>query len=378
MRAAVTRSRGSGFEIAELNIDCPRDHEVLVAIMASGLCHSDWDFANSDFGQTFPTVLGHEIAGVVQAVGPHVTQIAPGDHVVGCTVASCGACEHCMMGNRLHCLNPTVGSRRAGDPPRLSESGATVAQAFGLGGFADHAVIHESQLVAVDSAIPFDKAAVLGCSVATGGGVVLRSARVQPMESVVILGAGGVGLNAIQVSALVGARKVIAIDVDDSKLKLARTFGATHVVNSKSEDAVERISRITGGRGVDHAFEMSGLPGPLDQGMAMLGRHGTMYVVGLQHTGTTVDFPAAVGDGLTMRFEHAVRGVKMGSTNFKIDVPYYAELYMQGRLNLDDLVTDTISLDQINKGFARMHSGETAGRTVITFESKNTEKGSIV
>jgi S-(hydroxymethyl)glutathione dehydrogenase/alcohol dehydrogenase len=241
-----------------------------------------------------------------------------------------------------------------------SADGQPLWQFMGIGGFAEQTIIHETMLVAIDPRVPFDRAAVLGCAVVTGAGAVMRCAEVRPRETVVVIGAGGVGLNAVQAAALVGARKVIVVDVQDDKLELARVFGATHLINSSIADPVEAVSEITTGRGADHVFEMTGLPGPLQQGWEMLGRDGTVYIVGLQAPGAIFELPSAeFGRGAS------VRSVVMGSTNFKIDIPYYAELYLQGRFNLDDLVAQGIDLDEINDGYARMHDGGGVARTVI-------------
>ena len=362
-RAALLKDRNLGaFTLGSVKISAPAAGEVLVAVKASSLCHSDWNFIENDYGNPLPALLGHEFAGVVERVGPGVTQFQPGDHVVACVVPSCGACERCLEGERAWCLHPEIAQRATGDA-RIEADGKGVWQLSGLGGFADHTLIHESQLVAIDTRIPFDRAAVLGCAVVTGAGAVIRCAEVRPRQTVVVFGAGGVGLNALQAAALVGARKVIVVDVHEHKLELARKFGATHIVNANLVDPVETVLEITDGFGVDHAFEMTGLAGPLMQGYQMLGRKGTVYIVGMQKPGSTFDVPAAdLGRGI------GVRAVRMGSTNFKVDIPFYGELYLQGRLNLDDLVDRNITLDQINDAYASMLSGDSAGRSVITFD----------
>lgn len=365
-QAAVIREFGKPYVIEDIVLDEPRGREVLVQVKGSGLCHSDQNFANTDHGLPLPLVLGHEAAGIVIAIGPDVSEIAIGDPVTACPVPSCGRCTECMQGNRVHCLNPEVASRGADEPPRITIQGEPATQFTGLGGFASHMLVHESQLVAIDPRVPFDRAALLGCGVVTGAGAAIRSAAVKPRETVVVIGAGGVGLNTIQAAVLVGARKIIAVDVQDDKLELAKRFGATHTVNSTEGDPVEQVMSITDGQGAHHAFDVTGLAGPLKQASNMIGRRGTVYAVGMQKAGTVLDW--AVDPYTTMRaaFEHGVRGVNMGSTNFKIDVPYYAELYLQDRFNLDDLVSDTIELSEINEGYEKLAKGGVA-RSVITF-----------
>jgi S-(hydroxymethyl)glutathione dehydrogenase/alcohol dehydrogenase len=359
--ALVENGDAHRFDVADVRLSELQDGEILVDVRAVGLCHSDWIFVSQDRGNPFPALLGHEVAGVVAAVADGVTEFAVGDHVVGCGVGSCGECEQCREGRRVWCLHPERSRRAADEPARMTDSdGRPLWQFMGIGGFAEKAIIHETMLVTVDSRVPFDRAAVLGCAVVTGAGAVMRCAEVRPRETVVVIGAGGVGLNAVQAAALVGARKVIVVDVQDDKLELARTFGATHVINSRDVDPVQAVSQITAGRGADHVFEMTGLAGPLEQGWAMLGRDGTVYIVGLQAPGSVFELPSAeFGRGAS------IRSVVMGSTNFKIDIPYYAELYLQGRFNLDDLVAHGIDLDEINDGYARMHDGGGVARTVI-------------
>jgi S-(hydroxymethyl)glutathione dehydrogenase / alcohol dehydrogenase len=365
-RAALIREIGKPYVIEDIVLDEPRGREVLVQVKGSGLCHSDQNFALHDTGMPLPMVLGHEAAGIVIGVGPDVADVALGDHVVACAVASCGRCNECLQGYRVNCLHPEVAARGAGEPSRITAGGEAVFQAFGLGAFADHMLVHECQLVAIDPTVPFDRAAMLGCGVVTGGGAVLRSAQVRPGDSVVVIGAGGVGLNAIQTAELVGARKVIAVDLQEDKLVLARRFGATHTVNPADGDPVEQVRAITGGLGVDHAFEVTGGQAPLKQAAAMLGRRGKVYVIGMQKAGSTLDWEVDAFSTPHISSEQGLRGVNMGSTNFKIDVPYFAELFLQDRYNLDDLVSSNIELDNINEGYAALAKGGVA-RGIITF-----------
>ena len=366
VRAAIIDELGAQrFTSAEVRLSALEPGEVLVQVKAAGLCHSDWNFVTQNWGNPFPALLGHELAGVVEAVGEGVTEVQVGDHVVACGVTSCGECQNCLDGGRVWCLR-TERSRRLPDaPPRLSTAdGEPLWTMMNLGAFAQKTIVHQLNLVTIDPAVPFDRACVLGCAVATGAGAVIRTAEVKPGESVVVIGAGGVGLNAIQAAALVGARKVIAVDVQDEKLALATKFGATHVVNSSGVDAVATVRGLTGGLGVEHAFEMTGLERPLQDGYEMLRRNGTVYIVGMQALGSTFSVPSAEFFRGT-----SVRAVTMGSANFKVDIPFYAELYLQGRFNLDDLVGQSLTLDQIDEGYAQLLSGGGVARSVITFEA---------
>jgi S-(hydroxymethyl)glutathione dehydrogenase / alcohol dehydrogenase len=368
VRAAIIDQLGAEtFTGAHIRLSALQPGEVLVQVKAAGLCHSDWNFVTQNWGNPFPALLGHELAGVVEAVGAGVTGVHVGDHVVACGVTSCGECDNCIDGGRVWCLRTERSRRSADSPPRLSTAdGEPLWTMMNLGAFAQKTIVHEMNLVAIDRAVPFDRACVLGCAVATGAGAVLRTAEVKPGESVAVIGAGGVGLNAIQAAALVGARKIIAVDVQDDKLVLAAKFGATHVVNSSQVDAVSAVRELTGGLGVEHAFEMTGIQKPLQQGYDMLRRNGTVYIVGMQALGSTFSVPSAEFFRGT-----SVRAVTMGSANFKIDIPYYAELYLQGRFNLDDLVGRRLTLDQIDEGYAEMLSGGGVARSVISFEERS-------
>lgn len=366
MKAAVLDEVGAKYEIREIQIDSPIGREILVDVKASGLCHSDEHIRENDFGFPMPTVLGHELAGVVREIGPDVTEFSVGDHVTGCLVAFCGHCDQCVMGAPFRCENQeTVGVRQADEAPRMSTmDGTPITQFQGLGGFAEQSLVHENQLVQVNKEIPFDRACLLGCGVITGAGTAINTASVRVGDYVAVFGCGGVGLNGIQGAAIAGARKVIGIDLQPGKLELAKKFGATDVINPAEEDLNERILEITNGYGVHHAFEMIGLLPTMKQAFSILGKDGTAYVIGMQKPGTTLDIEL-FNDVLMNR--KAVKGVYMGSSNPRIDIPLYADLYVQGRLNLDDLVSKRIKLEDINETYAELGGGQVA-RAVITFD----------
>lgn len=366
MRAAVTRGVGEKFEISEVTIAEPMDHEVLVDIRASGLCHSDITVAEQGMGVPMPVVLGHEIAGVVTAVGSAVSRIRVGDHVVAAALQPCGQCRACLKGRLWACSKPGALDRDPGAAPRLRDGKGALGQLQGLGGFAEQALIHENQLVAIDPAMPFEQASLIGCAVASGAGSVFNVARVQPGQSVAVFGCGGVGLNAIQAAVLAGATSVIGVDIQPEKLGLAKKFGATEVVDSSQVDVVQAIGELTESEGVDHAFVMVGVPAVAESALGVLGHDGTVYLIGGMSPGTELTLRPSPGDSLLLPYQQGVRGSWLGSSNFYNDIPLYVDLYLKGRLNLDDLVSNTIALDEINEAYEALEGGGVA-RSVITF-----------
>src|ERR1700681_3360073 len=279
MKALVLNAIGRGFDFEDVDIATPIGREVLVDVQASGLCHTDLLFATHDFVPT-PSVLGHEVAGIVAAVGPDVAQLRVGDHVVGSLAQSCGACARCLLGRPFQCIHPESTLRRPTEAPRLSRSGEALFQGFGLGGFAEQSLIHENQLAVVPKEMPFAQAALLGCGVVTGAGSVLNTANVRAGESVVIFGAGGVGLNAISGARLAGASRIVAIDIQQQRLDAARRFGATDVIDSATSKPVEAVRDLLPG-GADHVFDFVGLKLVAEEGLAMLGVGGGLYLVGV-------------------------------------------------------------------------------------------------
>src|ERR1700726_22180 len=359
MKALVVNALGRGFDVEDVDIAAPIGREVLVNVQASGLCHTDLLFATHDIAPT-PSVLGHEVAGIVVALGPDVTQVHVGDHVVGSLAQACGACARCLSGRPFQCQHPEATLRRPDDAPRLSRGGIGLFQGFGLGGFAEQALIHENQLVVVPKDLPFAQAALLGCGVVPGAGSVLNTANVSAGDTVVIFGAGGVGLNAVSGARIAGASRIVVIDIQAKRLDAARRFGATDVIDSTTSKAVEAVRDLLPG-GADHVFDFVGLKSVAEQGLAMLGAGGGLYLVGVTkpEVGLDVNIFDAIGG------QKRVQGVNYGSTNFKSDIPMYAELYLQGRLNLDDLVSKRIALGDVNDGYAALKSGS-LNRVVVT------------
>jgi S-(hydroxymethyl)glutathione dehydrogenase/alcohol dehydrogenase len=359
MKALVVNALGGRFEPDDVEIAAPIGREVLVDVQASGLCHTDVLFATNNI-IPMPAVLGHEVAGIVAEVGPDVQQFKIGDHVVGSLVQSCGACARCLSGRSFQCQHPESTLRRPTDPPRISRHGVGVFQGLGLGGFAERALIHENQLAILPKEMPFAQASLLGCGVVTGAGAVLNTAQVSAGETVVIVGSGGVGLNAISGARIAGASRIVVIDIQPKRLEAAKHFGATDVVDSSKTNPVEAVRGFLPG-GADHVFDFVGSKAVAEQGLAMLGVGGGLYLVGV--TRPEVNLELNIFDAIGGQ-KH-VEGVNFGSTNFKRDIPMYAALYLQGRMNLDDLVSKRISLREVNEGYAALRDG-TLNRVVVT------------
>lgn len=359
MKALVLNAVGRGFDFENVDIAPPIGREVLVDVRASGLCHTDLLFATHEIVPT-PAVLGHEVAGIVDAVGPEVRQLHVGDHVVSSLAQSCGACTRCLSGRPFQCKYPESTLRRRTDAPRLNRNGIALFQGFGLGGFAERALIHENQLAVVPRELPFPQAALLGCGVVTGAGSVLNTANVSAGETVVIFGAGGVGLNAVSGARIAGASRIVVIDIQSKRLDEAKRFGATDVIDSAKTKPVEAVRDLLPG-GADHVFDFVGQKAVAEQGLAMLGVGAGLYLVGVARP--DVDIGVNVFDAIAG--QKRVQGVNFGSTNAKRDIPMYAELYLQGRMNLDDLVSKRISLREVNEGYAALKDGSLT-RVVVT------------
>ncbi|MEM7342083.1 MAG: Zn-dependent alcohol dehydrogenase [Actinomycetota bacterium] len=363
MKAAVLNAIPGQLDIEDVDIDDPAPREVLIRTVAAGLCHSDLHFMEGTYPHPCPAVLGHESAGVVEAVGSDVTYVSPGDHVITCLSAFCGYCEQCISGHLTLCENTdTELVRKPGQPSRLSRpDGSPVNSFYHLSSFAEQMLVHEHALVKIDNEMPLDRAALIGCGVTTGLGAVFRTAKVEPGQTVAVIGCGGIGLSAVQGARITGANKVIAIDMVASKLELAQTMGATHVVNGTDGNAVEQVMELTGGNGVHHSFEAIGLKQTAEDAFKMLRNGGQATVIGMIPVGTMVEV-----HGADLLNEKTLTGSNMGSNQFRTDMPRFVEMYMDGRLMLDEMVSKTIDLHEINAGFEEMKAG-TVARSVITF-----------
>jgi S-(hydroxymethyl)glutathione dehydrogenase / alcohol dehydrogenase len=363
MQAAIFRKPHEPLTIEAVDIDTPGRREVLVRTAASGVCHSDLHLVdgNGRFPIGDPYVLGHEGAGVVEAVGQDVTYVRPGDHIVACLSGFCGACAQCLAGHPNLCTGGIV-LRPSSAAPRLSMDGASVVQGFGIASYAERMLLHENSLVRIDDEIPLDRAALVGCGVLTGVGAALRTAAVRAGQTVAVFGCGGVGLSIVQGARIAGARQIIAVDQFDSKLEMARNLGATHAVNSSQDDPVQAVRSLTRGAGVDHAFEAVGVATLVRQAIECLAIRGTATIVGVLPPDATIEF-----SWMAIRPECRVQTSRMGSNQFRVDIPNYLELYRQGRLQLDEMVSRRRPLTEINDAFRAMKAGEVA-RTVLVFE----------
>ena len=361
MKAAVLHAPGKALEIETITLANPSHNEVLVEVAATGLCHTDLHFMEGNLALNTPTVLGHETAGIVRAVGSGVSYLKPGDHVVGCLSAFCGTCEMCLSGHPSICEDQEAVNRSDSEQARLELESKTLHQFMNLSAFADHMLVHEHALAKIDPAMPLDKAALIGCGVTTGVGAVMRTAQIEVGSTIVVVGCGAVGINTIQGARLAGALNIIAIDINDDRLEFAKSFGATHVINSSGLDSVEEVMQITSGKGANYVFEAVGNPMLAKQGFMMLRKNGTLVLIGLMSSGAEVSLPFH-----QFIAQRKVIGCDMGSNRFRSDMQVLVQLYLDGRLKLDELLTGRIPLTQINEGFAGMKRGEGI-RTIIDF-----------
>ncbi len=360
MKAAVLRQVNTPMEIEEVAISKPGPREVLVRTVAAGVCHSDMHFYNGTYPGQFPLVLGHESAGVVEQVGADVHYVKPGDHVITCLSVFCGHCEFCLTGHMSLCQEPEL-NRDAEDEPRLGTPEARVGQFASLGSFAEYMLVHEHAVAKIRKDMPLDRAALIGCGVTTGVGAVIHTADVEAGSTVAVIGCGGIGLSCINGAYIAGAARVIAVDMVPSKLELARKFGATDVINAGDGDAVEQVRELTGG-GVHYSFEAIGLKQTAEQAFKMLRAGGTATVIGMIPPGDMVSI-----HGPELLSEKTLQGSFMGSNRFRVDMPRYVDLYLQGRLHLDDLVSSRIKLADVNDALLALETGEVA-RSVIMFD----------
>jgi S-(hydroxymethyl)glutathione dehydrogenase/alcohol dehydrogenase len=362
MKAAIFHEAHKPHTFEEVDIDQPRGHEVLVRTVASGVCHSDLSIAEGKVPVPTPMILGHEPAGIVEAVGDRVTGLKPGDHVIARLGLYCGSCKHCLSGHPNRCNNRAAMQRRPDERPRMLYRGQKIAGVSGDGaGFAEKMLTHENGFVKIPDDVPLEAAALIGCAVVTGVGAVLNTAKVEPGTTVAVFGAGGIGLSAIQGARIAGARRVIAVDVNESKLAAARRFGATDTVDASSTDPVAAIMKLSGD-GADYSFEAIGLKQTAEQCIDCLAVGGTATIIGVIAPGQKVEI-----DPMSLLSEKRVQGCLMGSVRFPIDAPRYIEFYKQGRLLLDEMVSRRCRLEDLDDAFAAMNRGEVL-RSVIMFD----------
>jgi S-(hydroxymethyl)glutathione dehydrogenase/alcohol dehydrogenase len=367
MRAAVLYEANQPMVIEDLSLEGPRTGEVLVRIAATGICHSDYHVIDGTWhgpGYPKPIVLGHEASAIVEAVGPNVSLVKPGDHVILSFVSTCGRCQPCVRGEPYLCNGMRSPAGTMTDGTRRLRKGDQEINHFGrMSSFAEMAIVHESQAIPIRPDMPLDRAALIGCAVMTGVGAVLNTARVEPGATMAVFATGGVGLNVIQGGTLVNASQIIAVDLLDNKLEYARTVGATHTINSSKEDPIEAIRELTGGMGVDYAFDAIGLPSVSRQAYDCTRPGGTTVVVGMAPTGAEIPIPATIAGS-----SKTVKGCFYGSTRPAVDFPRLVDFYVQGRLKLDQIISRRYRLDEINEAFAALARGDNA-RGVIVMES---------
>lgn len=356
------RKVGEPLTIEEVALAHPGPDEVLIDVAAAGLCRSDLHYLEGSYLTELPTVLGHEAAGVVAAVGEDVTHVRPGDHVISSLSVFCGSCLYCLADDPHLCDGREKTKRPPGELPRLSAAGEPIHQFLNLSSFAPRMLVHENAVVRITDQMPLDRAALLGCGVATGLGAVLNTAAIRSGQTVAVIGCGGVGLSAVQGASIAGASQIVALDVKEDKLALAASFGATDTVDTSRLDGVEAVRDLTGGFGVDHAIEAMGSAATARAAFAMLRRGGMATVVGLIPAGSELCLP--VDD---LHWGKGIQGSVMGSNRFRTDTPRYVEMYLDGRLNLDDMVTDRLRLEEINDGFVAMKEGRGA-RSLVVFD----------
>lgn len=364
-RAAMLMEPGKPLEVDEIEIDPPQHGEVLVRVAAAGVCHSDLHYILGELPLVTPAVLGHEGAGRVEAVGPGVSDLQPGDPVLFIFRAFCGQCYYCRIGRPALCDYGTpirTTGRMFDGKTRFHLNGRDIHHFLNVSCFAEYTVVPRQALLKLPADIPLDRAALVGCAVTTGVGAVLRAARVQPGESVLVLGCGGVGLNVIQGAALVGAWPIIAADINPQKLAWAQELGATHLVNTHERSLLEAVGELTDGRGADYAFEVIGHPETIQQAYAATRKGGTTVIVGLAPAGSQLSLDLLP----FFREERTLKATLYGSVDLPRDIPLFLELYRAGRLKLDELISQRFSLDEINLAFQALREGAVK-RGVIVF-----------
>jgi S-(hydroxymethyl)glutathione dehydrogenase / alcohol dehydrogenase len=360
MKAAVFHAANQPLTIEDVEIEKPKRREVLLRTAYAGLCHSDLHFMEGLYPYPTPAVLGHEGAAVVEAVGEDVTYVKPGDHVITCLSVFCGECEQCMTGHTNLCDNPEV-KLLPGAARRLRWKGEVLHQAFQLSVFAEQMVVHEHAVVKINKEIPLDRAALVGCGVMTGVGAVFNAAKVEPGSTVAVIGCGGIGLSAVNGAAIAGAERIIAIDTNSSKLEKAKEMGATHTINASNVDPVAAVKDMTEGKGVPYSFEAIGLKVTAEQSFAMLRPGGVATIIGMVPFGTKIEL-----HGADFLRDRKIQGTSMGGNRFRVDMPRLLELWRQGRLKLDTLLSGQVKLNEINEGFAMLKSGAPV-RNLINF-----------
>jgi len=364
-RTAVLYTPGEPILVEEIELDPPKEHEVQVRMVAAGICHSDHHVATGEMPAYLPMALGHEGAGIIETVGPEVTNCKPGDHVVLSFIPGCGKCRYCLSGHFNLCNKgsaTTLGPQLDGTF-RMHSGTADIGQFCLLSTFSERTVVPDISIVVIDKEFALNRAVLASCSVPTGVGAVIHRAKVAPGSTVMVIGCGGVGVNIIQGAKLAGASMIIAVDIHDFKLNMARELGATHVVNGKQQNPVKVARELTGGIGVDYAFEAISTPETIGQAAAATGKNGTIVIVGLTDAKVT---SMPIPPMLFVLLQKTVMGTIYGDSQPQKDIPYLLNMYKEGKLKLDELVTRTYTLDQVNEAYADTLEGRVL-RGVIEF-----------
>ena len=363
MRAAVLYEANTPLQIVDVEQQGPRAGEARVRVKAAGICHSDWHIMNGDWTLPLPMALGHEAAGLVEEVGPGVASVKPGDHIIFSFRPQCGRCLYCSIGRSILCDgHPSVRWAMLDGTTRLRRAGQHIFQMARIGTFSEAVVCPAEMLVPIREEMPWPQAALIGCCVPTGVGAVTRCAGVEAGAAVLVVGCGGVGLNVVQGARLAGARQIIAADLLDNKLRFARDFGATHTLDASRENVVERVRALTGGRGADYAFDAIGGEATTLQILDAIRPGGVAVVVGM----AAMSVRAPITPYLMALQEKTLKGTMYGSVRPNLDFPKLVDLYLDGRLKIDQLISRTYKLEEINEGFAAMRSGQVA-RGVVVF-----------
>jgi S-(hydroxymethyl)glutathione dehydrogenase/alcohol dehydrogenase len=363
MKAAVLYEPNTPLDVVDVEQEAPRAGEARVRVMASGVCHSDWHVINGDWQLPLPMVLGHEAAGVIEAVGPGVSTVQPGEHIIFSFRPQCGRCFYCSTGRSVLCDgHKTARWGMLDGTLRLRRDGQEIYQLARIGTFAEYVVCPAEMLIPIRKEMPWAQASLVGCSVPTGVGAVTNAARVEPGSSVLVVGCGGVGLNVVQGARLAGASRIIACDLLDNKLEFAQDFGATDTLNAQRADVVKQVRELTDGRGVDYAFDAIGGEATTLQIVEAIRPGGTAVIVGM----AAMNVRAPIAPYFMALQEKTLKGTIYGSVRPNIDIPRLVDLYLDRRLKLDELISQTYSLEQINDGFEALRSGQVA-RGVIVF-----------
>ncbi len=360
MKAAVCYEFGQPLVVESVAIDEPRANEVKIKLSACAICHSDVLFIDGAWNGTLPAIYGHEGAGTVSDCGANADDFQPGDRVIVSLLRSCGHCYFCKKGQFNLCENDFC-TDHAG---RLkSTTHMSVHRGLGTGCFAEYAIVHKSQVVKIPQNISFTSASLLACGVITGYGAVVNSAKIKPLSNVVTVGAGGVGLNSIQAAKIMGAQKIIAVDIDSNRLQAAKKFGATHIANSAIENVQSVVYELTDTRGADYVFVTTGNEHAINQSVSLLRRGGTAVLVGMPSIGVKGKFEAI--DFIDAN--QSLLGCKMGNSHLATDIPKLVDLYQSGTLLLDELVSNTWSLEKINEAVDATRNG-TGLKNIVVFD----------